>query len=138
MKENFRKLLLECRFSEILVLLKEHNQCLSLDWIANFKEDVPPEKIYSFLTYVLAQEDSANNRILLCHYLMFMNEFFDDIYTVVKYHVLRPAHTREEQQELYEWTLFNFDDGHPDSPFSDEELNQMKQWLNNDQHELNE
>lgn len=114
-------------YKYILEYLTEKGEDISLDWLANYENNVSPEILYCFLDYIIAIEDSAKNRILLCNYLMYMNEFFNNIYDVIRYHVLRPINSTNDQNELFEWALFIFDGDNPDSPFSKVELNGMKQ-----------
>ena len=112
-----------------MLKMKEAKQAVTLEYLAAYENRVPPEVIYSFLNYLIATEDSASNRILLCTYLMYLNEFFDDIYIVVRYQILRPARTPQDRVELYEWALFAFDGGNPDSPFSESDLIMMRDSL---------
>ena len=121
--------LLQGKYQDLLLRMKDAKQAVTLECLATYENRVPPEVIYSFLNYLIATEDSASNRILLCNYLMYLNEFFDDIYIVVRYQILRPARTPKDRAELYEWALFAFDGGNPDSPFSGSELIMMRDSL---------
>ena len=121
--------LLQGKYRDLLLRMKEAKQAVTLDYLAAYENRVPAEVIYSFLNYLIATEDSASNRILLCNYLMYLNEFFDDIYIVVRYQILRPARTIQDRAKLYEWALFAFDGGNPDSPFSESDLIMMRDFL---------
>ena len=125
-KKNIAILLSNGDYDSVVNLLLHAKQEPSLEWVASFEDCLSPEILFCFLNYLIAKEDSAENRILLCKFVMYINEFFDDIYVTVRYHVLRPLPSLSERKELFEWALFVFDDGNPDAPFSEKELKIMR------------
>lgn len=81
-------------------------------------------EIFNYLVFLLSKDPSATNVIFVCDYLIYMNPPFYDVYSVIGM-FLRYSLSIKKDEKLIEWILITFE-GNPDSPFSLQELENMK------------
>lgn len=110
--------------------LKKINYKYTLD---NFERDfskINSEKRFCYLIYLLSKENTPYNTILLCELLIYTDTFFFEIHSVIKMFIQQSLNLYPFNTVIMNWILDTYDN-HPDSPFSNDELNLYKCKLNN-------
>ncbi len=116
-------------FCDVSMSLKERKYIYSLD---NFSKDffrVNGIDRYCYLIYLLAKEYTQDNVILLCDYLMYMDKPFYDVHPVIHMYLQQALTAFPEDKKLISWIVEVYEN-HPDSPFSQDEISEMKSECN--------
>ena len=83
--------------------------------------NVSSEKKYTYLTYAIAKLETPDLHLLICDLLLYTDLFFDDMYTLQKWHLKRALEISPNNKEVLQWIVDIFSN-HPDSPFNGDEL----------------
>ena len=100
----------------------------SIESIKRDFHDVDSINIFCFLIYLLSKENSINHVLLVCDFLTFSDTFFYDVYPVIHMILSQALTAYDYNKELLEWIVCSYD-GHPESPFSQEEISAYKGML---------
>lgn len=84
-------------------------------------KNVSSEMKFAYLQYLIAKEETSDIHLLLCDFLMWTDTFFFDYYPVLNWHLKRALEISPNNIKVLQWITCIFN-GHPDSPFSEEEL----------------
>lgn len=90
----------------------------------NFERDfkkIKSEDRFSYLIYLLSKEYTPQHVILLCDLLMFTDMFFYYIHPVINMFLQQALLVFPNDKLLLQWIACNYE-GHPDSPFSKDEI----------------
>lgn len=117
-------------YQEVYQELKSRKYCYSIDNFTRDFKKISSEKKFSFLHYVIANEESPALHILICEFLMYTDTFFYDIYSVIKWHLKRALEISPGNTSVLQWIICTFSD-FSGSPFSEDELSDYKKILNN-------
>jgi len=90
--------------------------------LASDFDGVPGAMKYAFLMHEIAVRESAELHLLICDTLLYFDTFFVYIWPVLRWHLLRALAVAPESVDVLQWITSTFGDGHPDSPFTPEEL----------------
>lgn len=76
---------------------------------------------YTYLLYVISREVRADLHLLACEFLIYTDTICDDVYSLVRWHVLQAQSIEPLNSQILEWTVSYFLNC-PSSPFSEAEL----------------
>lgn len=85
--------------------------------------------IYVFTMYAISRKETADKHIVICDALMFLDPCFSDSYNLIAWHLRRALEVFPNNNNVLQWITCTFN-GHPDSPFSEEELFEYNNLLN--------
>ncbi len=88
-------------------------------------------QMYCFLMYAISKKETAELHLSICNYLYFMEPRITDADSLIKWHLVRAFDVSHNPEVLNNWILGVYS-GNPDCPFSNDELNYYKAFLNND------
>ena len=80
---------------------------------------------YCYLIYLLSNECTVKNTLLICDFLIYTDTFFYDVHPVIRMLINQAYQLFPKEKTLLEWVVINYEN-HPDSPFSLEELDKFK------------
>ncbi len=84
---------------------------------------------FCYLVYLLSNEYSVKNTLLICDFLTYTDTFFHDIHPVIRMLIQRALESFPTDKTLLEWVVSAYEN-HPDTPFSETELRNFKELLN--------
>lgn len=119
-KDLIKKMKEGC-FQNVYKELDSANYEYTIDAFTRDFKNVSSEMKFAYLQYLIAKEETPDIHLLLCDFLMWTDTFFFDIYPVLKWHLNRALEISPPNIKVLQWITCTFN-GHPDSPFSDEEL----------------
>lgn len=108
-------------FQSVYEELKSAGYEYTLDAFTRDFKNVSSEMKFAYLQYLIAKEETADIHLLLCDFLMWTDTFFFDYYPVLNWHLKRALEISPNNIKVLQWITCIFN-GHPDSPFSEEEL----------------
>ena len=100
--------------------------------IDNFEKDfsmISSENKFAYLIYLLSNEYTSQNVILLCDFLEYTDTFFFDIYSVIGFFIRQYLNSNLKDSAMKEWVVSRYDEN-PDSPFMQEEIVRWKGEIN--------
>jgi hypothetical protein len=119
--KKLKMMLSDGSYNALYQKLEEIHFCYDLEGFAKTFEGVGSEKKYAFLMYAIAKNEKPDLHLLICDLLSYTDTFFFDRYTLQKWHLKRALEISPNNIQALQWIICTFD-GHPDSPFSTEEL----------------
>lgn len=126
-KKDFLKLWKQKDFKAVYYYLENIHFEYKLDTFEKLVAGLNVNEIFNYLVYLVSVQPSTKNVIFVCEYLLYIDPIFYDIYSVIGM-FLRYKLSLGIDEALKKWILMIFE-GSPDSPFSIEELNEMKKKL---------
>lgn len=127
MKNIAKKMKKGC-FQSVYEELKSANYEYTIEAFTRDFKNVGSEMKFAYLQYLIAKKETPDIHILICDFLQFTDTFFFDIYPVLNWHLRRALEISPNNIKVLQWITCTFN-GHPDSPFSDEELNAYNELL---------
>ena len=88
--------------------------------------------MYRFLMYAVSRNETADIHLSICNYLNYMNPIITDNDSLIKWHLVRAFEISHDKNVLKNW-IFGVYSGNPDCPFSEEELNYYRSFLEKDE-----
>lgn len=123
--KNIIRLFKKRNYCSVYEILKRENYEYTLE---NFYKDfkcIDSMNKYCYLIYLLSIERTVKNTLLLCDFLIYTDTFFFDINHVIKMFIQQILTLFPGDVAVLEWVVSTYD-GHPDSPFGEEELRAFK------------
>ena len=77
------------------------------------------------MIYLLSNEYTSQNVILLCDFLEYIDTFFFDIYSVIGFFIRQYLNSNLKDSAMKEWVVSRYGEN-PDSPFTQEEIARWK------------
>lgn len=118
---EYEKMMSEGLYSALYRKLKEDKFHYVLEEFSKAFNNVASEKKYAYLMYAIAKCETPDIHLLICDLFLYTDLFFDDMYTVQKWHLKRALEISPNNKEVLQWIVDIFRN-HPDSPFSVKEL----------------
>jgi len=132
---EFRKYIDNGEYQQLYEKLEARHYAYTLENVTRDFKEVSSEKKYTYLMYAIACSETPELHLLICDMLLFTDTFFFDMYTLQKWHLKRALEISPNNVQVLQWITCTFS-GHPDSPFSKEELTAynvlLKSLLSND------
>ena len=125
-KKIFLKYWKQKDFKAVYGYLEENSFEYKLDTFEKLVKGLNENEIFNYLVYLISVQPSTKNVVFVCEYLLYINPTFYDIYSVIGM-FLRYKLSFGIDKSLINW-IFDIFEGSPDSPFSIEELNEMKKY----------
>lgn len=115
-------------FDAVYTSLKEMQYEYSLKkFLYDFKKISSIDK-YCYLIYLLSQEYTVKNVLLICDFLTYEDPFFTYIHPVIHMFLRQAVCTFPDSIELLRWIICTYEN-HPDSLFSKGEMELYKETL---------
>lgn len=115
----------EWNFNFVYNQLNKMNYKYTLDGLERDFSIIVSEKKFCYLLYLLSKERTPYNAILICDFLLYTNTFFYDIHPVIKMILCQALIEHKNDLLIINWIVDVYED-HPDSPFSNDEINLYK------------
>lgn len=116
-------------YHSIYVILKEKGYDYTIDNIEKDFGKIRSMDKFCYLIYLLSNDYSVENTLLVCDFLMYTDTFFYDIHPAIRMIVQRALELFPTERILLEWVVSIYEN-HPDSPFEETELIAFKERLN--------
>ena len=116
-------------FHSVYTILKTKEYDYTID---NFEKDfnkVSSIDKFCYLIYLLSNDYSVKNILLLCDFLMYTDTFFYDIHPVIQMFIRQALELFPKEPTLIEWIVSTYEK-HPDSPFEENDIINFKEQLN--------
>ena len=115
-------------YHSIFCALKQANYDYTIDNLERDFGRIPSIEKFCYLIYLLSNDFSVKNVILVCDFLMYTDTFFYDIHPVVHMITLRALEMHPTESALLEWIVSNYEN-HPESPYKEVEIISLKERL---------
>lgn len=115
-------------YNAVYTILKEKKYDYTIE---NFQKDfkkINSMKKFCYLIYLLSNDYSVQNTLLVCDFLMYSDTFFYDIHPVLRMIINHAISLFPAEHALLEWVVCNYEN-HPDSPFTNKEIDDFKSRL---------
>ena len=115
-------------FHSVYTILKTKEYDYTID---NFEKDfnkVSSIDKFCYLIYLLSNDYSVKNILLLCDFLMYTDTFFYDIHPVIQMFIRQALEVFPKEPTLLEWIVSTYEK-HPDSPFEENEMITFKEQI---------
>lgn len=116
-------------FNSVYNQLKERNYDYTLEGLVKDFHKVDSMDKYCYLIYLIAREFSVENIILLGDFLIYLDTIFYDVHPVIYMLTKQAINMFSNDKKLLNWILDTYE-GHPDSPYTLDEINMFKRSLN--------
>ncbi len=115
-------------FNYVYNSLKKIKYNYSLDNLSKDFSSVDSKDMYCYLIYLLSVEHIPFYYILLCDYILYLGTFFYDIHPVIHMFMKQALEEYTYNKSIINWIIATYEN-HPDSPFSNDELQFLKSKL---------
>ncbi|MCQ2404753.1 MAG: hypothetical protein MJ083_02020 [Clostridia bacterium] len=118
---KFKSLWKNRNYNAIYQELKKSNYEYTLD---NFDKDfskIDSSNKFCFLIYLLSNDFCVNNVLLLLDFLTYTDTFFYDIHPVIRMISDLALSKFPSEARILNWIICTYE-GHPDSPFTEQEI----------------
>lgn len=122
------KLWEEFDYYSVYTVLKEKGYDYTIDNLEKDFGKINSMNKFCYLIYLLSNDYSAKNTLLVCDFLMYTDTFFYDVHPVIRMIVQRAIELFPKEKTLLEWVVSTYEN-HPDSPFENEEIAVYKEKL---------
>ena len=119
-KENIANLK-SGRFKLVYENLKDAGYSYNIETFSHDFGSVNSFLKYTYLLYVISREECVDLHLLACEFLVYTDTICDDIYSLVRWHILQAQSIEPCNTKISEWVISYFSDC-PSSPFSEAEL----------------
>lgn len=116
-------------YHSIYVILKGKGYNYTIDNIEKDFGKISSIDKFCYLIYLLSNDYSVKNTLLVCDFLMYTDTFFYDIHPVIRMIVKRAIELFPTENILLKWVISTYEN-HPDSPFKESEIIEYKKQLN--------
>lgn len=116
-------------YYSVYTILKTQGYDYSIENIAKDFGSIGSMDKFCYLVYLLSNEYSVKNSLLICDFLMYTDTFFYDIHPVIRMIIKRAIELYPTENSLVKWVVTNYE-GNPDSPFDNQEMMAYKAKLN--------
>ena len=92
--------------------------------IDNFEKDfamISSLNKFIYLIYLISNENTFRNVILICDFLEYTDTFFFDIYSVIGFFIRQYLNSYPKDLKMKEWVISRYSEN-PDSPFTQDEI----------------
>ncbi|WP_370806377.1 hypothetical protein [Eubacterium ventriosum] len=92
--------------------------------IDNFEKDfamISSLNKFIYLIYLISNENTFRNVILICDFLEYTDTFFFDIYSVIGFFIRQYLNSNPKDLKMKEWVISRYSEN-PDSPFTQDEI----------------
>lgn len=92
--------------------------------IDNFEKDfamISSLNKFIYLIYLISNENTFQNVILICDFLEYTDTFFFDIYSVIGFFIRQYLNSNPKDLKMKEWVISRYSEN-PDSPFTRDEI----------------
>lgn len=118
-------------YNYVYTTLQEKKYQYTLDNLEKDFSSISSIEKYCYLIYLLSKDNSPSNTILICDFLIYTDTFFFDIYPVIRFFIQQSLGVYPFNKSILRWIVDTYD-SHPDSPFSEKEMNLYKLNLDKD------
>ena len=125
---KWEKWLTNGEFQKLFDELMEKQYCYTIDKFSKDFSRAGSAMKFAYLQYVISRDEKIELHILVCEFLMFTDTFFFDIYPVIGWHLKRALEISPDNINVLQWITCTFN-GHPDSPFSEYDLKEFSNRL---------
>lgn len=108
-------------YHSVYVFLKEKNYNYTIDNLEKDFNKVSSIDKFCYLIYLLSNEYSVKNTLLVCDFLIYTDTFFYDVHPVIRMIIQHAIILFPTDQRLVEWIISTYEN-HPDSPFDASEI----------------
>ena len=108
------------RFRLVYEALRDEGYAYTVETFSRDFRGVDSFRKYAYLLYVISREPCADLHLLACDFLIYTDTFCDDVYALVRWHILQALAIEPANPRLEEWGSY-FSDC-PSAPFSAAEL----------------
>lgn len=115
-------------YHSIYEILKGKDYNYTIDNIEKDFGKISSMDKFCYLIYLLSNDYSVKNTLLVCDFLMYTDTFFYDIHPVIRLFVQRALELFPTEYTLLEWVVYTYEN-HPDSPFEEAEIIAFKEQL---------
>ena len=112
-------------YNSIYSVLSEKNYNYTLGNIERDFRKIDSSNKFCYLIYLLSRDYSVKNVLLICDFLTYTDTFFYDIHPVIRMITQHAIEFFPTDNTLLEWIILTYEN-HPDSPFTNEEINKYK------------
>lgn len=116
------------RFKIVYEALKNENYEYNIEAFTRDFHRVDRCLKYTYLLYVISREGRADLHLLACEFLVYTDTICDDIYSLVRWHIMQALIIEPSNANILEWVVTYFS-GCPSSPFADDELRKFRHLL---------
>lgn len=116
-------------YHSIYIILKEKGYDYTIDNLEKDFGNVSSMNKFCYLVYLLSNDYSVENTLLMCDFLTYTDTFFYDIHSVIRMFTQRALELFPENPTLLKWIISTYEN-HPDSPYEKKELSHFKEQLN--------
>ena len=113
-------------YHSIYAILKEKEYDYTIDNLEKDFGKISSMDKFCYLIYLLSNDYSVKNTLLVCDFLMYTDTFFYDIHPVIRMIVQRAIELFPTESILLEWVISTYEN-HPDSPFEESEIAAFKE-----------
>ena len=92
--------------------------------IDNFEKDfamISSLNKFIYLIYLISNENTFRNVILICDFLEYTDTFFFDIYSVIGFFIRQYLNSNPKDLKMKEWVISRYSENHY-SPFTQDEI----------------
>ena len=76
---------------------------------------------FIYLIYLISNENTFRNVVLICDFLEYTDTFFFDIYSVIGFFIRQYLNSNPKDLKMKEWVISRYSEN-PDSPFTQNEI----------------
>lgn len=128
--KKYVKLLVNGKYNDLFILLKNDKFVYSLDNISIIFPEKYNINVFCYLLYVLSIHHELDFYILICDFLMFKNVWTSDTFGLIRWFLDVALKEYPNNGKIAEWIISVFE-MNPDSPYTNDELTLIKEWSSN-------
>lgn len=115
-------------YHSIYIILKERGYDYTIDNLEKDFSSVESMDKFCYLVYLLSNDYSVKNALLMCEFLTYTDTFFYDIHPVIRMFTQRALELFPNNPALLTWIVGTYENN-PDSPYRETEIADFKEQL---------